>query len=136
MRMRAAPPARVCSFTHPLCSRRQFADMTGLGMWQGPCNSFCLPLQHAEGMAAAGTSGKRLDVQERCRGREGLINAVSIFVVSTLNILHSFLRLHFVASCLLVQSPYQVLQCSTYYLRAAKDPKTCKTLRLSTHPFF
>ena len=71
----------------------------------------------------------------RCRGREGLINAVSIFVVSTLNILHSFLRLHFVASCLLVQSPHQVLQCSTYYLRAAKDPKTCKTLRLSTHPF-
>ena len=136
MRMRAAPPARVCSFTHPLCSRRQFADMTGLGMWQGPCNSFCLPLQHAQGMAAAGTSGKRLDVQERCRGREGLINAVSIFVVSTLNILHSFLRLHFVASCLLVQIPYQVLQCSTYYLRAAKDPKTCKTLRLSTHPFF
>ena len=71
----------------------------------------------------------------RCRGREGLINAVSIFVVSTLNILYSFLRLHFVASCLPVQSPYQVLQCSTYYLRAAKDPKTCKTLRLSTHPF-
>ena len=71
----------------------------------------------------------------RCRGRGGLINAVSIFVVSTLNILHSFLRLHFVASCLLVQSPYQVLQCSTYYLRAAKDPKTCKTLCLSTHPF-
>ena len=64
VRMRAAPPARVCSFTHPLCSRRQFADMTGLGMWQGPCNSFCLPLQHAEGMAAAGTSGKRLDVQD------------------------------------------------------------------------
>ena len=71
----------------------------------------------------------------RCCGRDGLINAVSIVVVGTLNILHSFLRLHFVASCLLLQSSDQVLQCRTHYLRAAKGPKTCKTLRLSTHPF-
>ena len=48
----------------PLVLAATVCGYDGLGMWQGPCNSFCLPLQHAQGMAAAGTSGKRLDVQD------------------------------------------------------------------------
>ena len=65
VRMRAAPPARVCSFTHPLlCSRRQFADIPGLGTWQGLCDSVCLPLSCAQRMAAAGTSGESIDVED------------------------------------------------------------------------
>ena len=66
---------------------------------------------------------------------KGLINASRVFVVGTLNILHDHLYCHFVASFRLLQSPCHVLQCSTHYLRAVKDPKTSKTSRLSTRSF-
>ena len=80
VRMRAVPPARVCSFTHPLCSRRQFADIPGLGTWQGLCDSVCLPLSCAQRMAAAaGTSGERIDVEDVVEQK-----APSIFYVLSL----------------------------------------------------
>ena len=62
--MRAAPSASVCSFTHPLCSRLCFADISRLGMWQGLSSNVCLSLQCAQGMAAAGTSQGRPGVEE------------------------------------------------------------------------
>ena len=49
----------------------------------------------------------------RSRGTKGLINALRVFVVGTLNILHNHLYSHFVASFRLLQSPCHVLQCST-----------------------
>ena len=72
----------------------------------------------------------------RSRGTKGLINASRVFVVATLNILHDHLYCHFVASFRLLQSPCHVLQCSTHYLRAAKDTETSNNLRFSTLPFF
>ena len=52
-----------------------------------------------------------------------------------LEVLHKPLYFLFFASFRLLGSPYQVLQCSTHYLRAVKDPKTSKTSRLSTRSF-
>ena len=78
---------------------------------------------------------RRKDWCRRCRGTEGTINILRAFVVGAWNVLHNPLYVHLFASFRLLGSPYQVLQCSTHYLRAVKDPKTSKTSRLSTRSF-